>query len=93
LTNEEQLSPNMTDELLAKLFKTLPENLDDGELCALTLSIYSAYIDDPTKIMGELVSLIYTFGISAGFSKETVSKGLRYAADMHDEEPVNQATH
>jgi len=79
------LSPNMTDELLADIFKTLPEKLDDGELCALTLSIYSAYIDDPTKIMGELVSLVYTFGLSAGFSKETVSKGLRYAAKMHDD--------
>ena len=82
----EQLSPNMNDELLDDIFKTLPEKLDDGELCALTLSIYSAYIDDPTKIMGELVTLVYTFGISAGLAKKTISQGLRMMADLHDAE-------
>ena len=89
MTNEEQLSPNMTEELLGEVFKTLPDKMDNGELCALTLSIYSAYIDDPIQIMTELVSLIYTFGISAGFSKETISKGLRHAAELHDEPSFN----
>ena len=79
----------MTEETLDAVFNALPEKMDDGELCALTLSIYSAYIDDENKIMTELVSLIYTFGISAGFSKETISKGLRHAADLHGEETVH----
>jgi hypothetical protein len=83
------LSPNMTEELLGEVFKALPENLDDGELCALTLSIYSAYIDDPTKIMGELINTIYTFGISTGLSKSTVSQGLRMMADLHDADQAN----
>jgi len=79
----------MTEELLGEVFKTLPDKMDNGELCALTLSIYSAYIDDPTKIMGELINTIYTFGISTGLSKSTVSQGLRMMADLHDADQAN----
>lgn len=86
MTNEEQLSPNMNDELLGAIFKALPENLDDGELCALTLSIYSAYIDDPSKIMAELLGLVYTFGLATGVSRQTISAGLRMMADLQDAE-------
>ena len=85
----EQLSPNMTEETLDAVFNVLPEKMDDGELCALTLSIYSAYIDDESKIMGELVTLLYTFGISTGLSKAVISKGLRKMADLYGEETVH----
>lgn len=86
MTNEEQLSPNMNEELLGDIFKALPETLDDGELCALTLSIYSAYIDDPSKVLSELLGLVYTFGLSTGVSRKTISAGLRMMADLQDAE-------
>ena len=82
----EQLSPNMTEETLDAVFNVLPEKMDDGELCALTLAIYSAYIDDESKIMGELVTLLYTFGSSMGLSKAAISEGLRKMADIYGEE-------
>lgn len=85
----EQLSPNMTEEALDAVFNVLPEKMDDGELCALTLAIYSAYIEDESKIMGELVTLLYTFGSSMGLSKAAISKGLRKMADLYDEETVH----
>ena len=85
----EQLSPNMTEETLDAVFNVLPEKMDDGELCALTLAIYSAYIDDESKIMGELVTLLYTFGSSMGLSKAAISKGLRKMADLYGEETVH----
>lgn len=80
------LSPNMTEETLEKVFDALPEKMDDGELCALTLAIYSSYIDDESKIMGELVTLLYTFGSSMGLSKAVISEGLRKMADIYGEE-------
>lgn len=86
MTNEEQLSANMTDELLEDIFKVLPGKLDEGELCALTLSIYSTYIDDPNTILSELLGLVYTFGISAGASRKLISAGLRMMADLQDAE-------
>jgi hypothetical protein len=82
----EQLSPNMTEEILEKVFDVLPDKMDDGELCALTLSIYSAYIDDESKIMGELATLLYAFGSSMGLSKAAISEGLRRMADIYGEE-------
>lgn len=80
------LSPNMTEETLDVVFAALPEKMDDGELCALTLAIYSSYIDDESKIMGELVTLIYAFGSSMGLSKAAISEGLRKMADIYGEE-------
>lgn len=80
------LSPNMTEEVLEKVFDALPEKMDDGELCALTLSIYSSYIDDDGKIMAELTSLLYAFGSSMGLSKAAISEGLRRMADIYGEE-------
>ena len=80
------LSPNMTEEVLDKVFDVLPDKMDDGELCALTLSIYSSYIDDDSKIMGELLTLLYAFGSSMGLSKEAISEGLRKMADIYDED-------
>ena len=85
----EQLSPNMTEETLDAVFNVLPEKMDDGELCALTLAIYSAYIDDESRIMGELVTLLYTFGRSMGLSKGAISEGLRRMADLYVEETVH----
>ena len=83
------LSPNMTEETLEKVFDVLPDKMDDGELCALTLSIYSSYIDDESRIMTELLTLIYAFGRSMGLSKGAISEGLRRMADLYDEETVH----
>ena len=89
----EQLSPNMTEEHLDAVFKVLPENLSNGELCALTLAVYSTYLEEPGDIMAELISTIYTLGISWGISRESVSEGLRKMADMYDEETAKQTAH
>ena len=80
------LSPNMTEEILEKVFDALPDKMDDGELCALTLSIYSSYIDDEAKIMRELLTLLYAFGSSMGLSKAAISESLRRTADIYGEE-------
>ena len=89
----EQLSPNMTEEHLDAVFKVLPENLSNGELCALTLAVYSTYLEEPGDIMAELISTIYTLGLYWGMSRETVSEGLRKTADMYDEEHAEETAH
>ena len=89
----EQLSPNMTEEHLDAVFKVLPENLSNGELCALTLAVYSTYLEEPGEIMAELISTIYTLGISWGISRESVSEGLRRMADMYDEETAGKTAY
>ncbi len=89
----EELTENMTDETLKAIFKALPEDMSEGELCALTLSIYSTYIEKPERIMTELLGVIYTFGISSGLSREAISMGLRGAADIYSQEPPSRTTH
>jgi len=81
------LSPNMTDEHMDAVMSALPDEMDVSELCALTLTIHSAYLDDTAEIMSALISAIYTYGACRGMSSKTVSAGLRMSADLHDENP------
>jgi hypothetical protein len=87
------LSPNMTDKHLDAVMSALPDELSEAELCALTLTLYSAFIDDPAEIISELLTAIYCFGESRGMSKKTISIGLRLSADMHDAKQTKQTAH
>jgi hypothetical protein len=87
------ISPNMTDAHLKALLDALPDEMDKGELCATTLTIYSAFIDDPAQIMSELVAMIYTFGQNIGMSRKGISLGLRASADVYDEDHRTQTKH
>lgn len=89
----EQLSPNMTKEHLDAVFAALPKDMSNGELCAITMSIYSEYLDGPGEIISALISTIYTLGLYWGMSRETVSEGLRKTADMYDEESAEETAH
>lgn len=83
------LSRNMTKEHLDAVIAALPDNMDEGELCALTLTVYSAYVDEPADVISSLIATVYTYGLSRGISRKTMSAGLRMSADLHDE---NQKT-
>ncbi len=87
------LSPNMTDAHLQAVIDALPDELSEAELCALTLTLYSAFIDDPAKIISELITAIYCFGDSRGISRDKVSLGLRRTADMYDATQTKQTAH
>lgn len=87
------LSPNMTPEKLDEIMATLPENMDEGEICALTLTIHNAYMDNPGKIINNLLTTVYSYGLSIGLSYETISAGLRHTADIYDEEHKNAMRH
>ena len=87
------LSPNMTDKHLDAVMSALPDDLDEGELCALTLTIYSAFIDDTADIMSALISAIYTFGACRGMSDEKISRALRGMADLWDASHSKQTAH
>jgi hypothetical protein len=87
------MSKNMTDAHLTAVIDALPDEMDEAELCALTLTIYSAFIDDPAQIISELLTAIYCFGESRGMSQKTISLGLRMTADLHDEMKSKQTTH
>ena len=87
------LSPNMTDAHLQAVMDALPDELSEAELCALTLTLYSAFIDDTPKIIHELITAIYCFGESNGMSQKTISLSLRMTADMYDATPTKQTAH
>lgn len=83
----------MTPEKLDEIMATLPENMDEGEICALTLTIHNAYMDNPGKIINNLLTTVYSYGLSIGLSYETISAGLRHTADIYDEEHKNAMRH
>jgi hypothetical protein len=87
------MSKNMTDAHLTAVIDALPDEMDEAEPCALTLTIYSAFIDDPAQIISELLTAIYCFGESRGMSQKTISLGLRLSVDMHEAKQAKQTTH
>ena len=80
------LSPNMTQKHLDAVFEALPENLTEGELCALTLTIHNAFFEKPQEIITNLISTIYVYGASKGIPNSVISEGLRGTARIYDEE-------
>jgi len=87
------LRHNMTDEHIEAMMDALPDELSEAELCALTLTIYSAFIDDPAQIMSELVAMIYTFGQNIGMSRKGISLGLRASVAAYDADDRTQTKH
>ena len=87
------MKQNMTQEHLDAVMDALPDELSVGELCALTLTIYNAFLDDPVEVTSELITSIYIYGESRGISSDRISLGLRLTADMHDEQQRKQTTH
>jgi hypothetical protein len=83
---------NMTGEHLEAVMAAMPDNMDVSELCALTLTIHSAYLETQVEIISALISMVYTYGASQGISNEAISHGLRLSADMHDEQSANKQT-
>ena len=84
---------NMTDAHMQAVMDALPDHLSEAELCALTLTLYSSFIDGPAEIISELVTTIYCFGESQGLTRKTISLGLRISADMYDANQANQTAH
>jgi hypothetical protein len=76
----------MTQKHLDAVFETLPENLTEGELCVLTLTIHSAFLETPQEIITNLISTIYVYGASKGVPNSVISEGLRGTARIYDEE-------
>lgn len=83
---------NLKEEHLEAIMAAMPDNMDEAELCALTLTIHAAYLDTQVEIISALISTIYTYGMSQGISNEAISRGLRLSADMHDEQSTNKTT-
>lgn len=88
------LSPNMTNEHLEAIFNALPKEMNEGELCALTLTLHSAFLETQVEIISALISMVYTYGASQGISNEAISHGLRLSAGLYDDQhPNKQTTH
>ena len=87
------LSPNMTDKQLDAVMSALPDDLSEGELCALTLTIYSAFIEDHAAIISGLVTAIYCVGETSGMSRSNISRALREMTALWDLRQNDQAKH
>ena len=83
----------MTPEKLDEIMETLPENMDEGEICALTLTIHNAYLEGPGEIIHNLIAAVYSYGLSVGISYASISEGLRRTADMYEEDYKNEKRH
>lgn len=88
-----ELTPNMTQEKLDEIMATMPPKMEESEVCALTLTIYRAYMDNPGSIIANLISTIYSLGLSIGLDYEVISAGLRHTADMYEEDHKNGMRH
>lgn len=87
------ISPNMTPEKLDEIMGTLPENMDEAEISALTLTIHNAYMNSEGDIITNLIATIYALGVSMGLDYATISEGLRRTADIWDEDQPSKVKH
>jgi len=84
----------MTEKHLKAIFDALPGEMDGGELCALTLTLHSAFLETQVEIISALISMVYTYGASQGISNEAISHALRLSANLHDDQDdIKQTTH
>jgi DNA-binding transcriptional ArsR family regulator len=83
----------MTDKHLDAVMSALPDDLDEGELCALTLTIYRAFVGDHASIISELVTAIYCVGEISGMSRSNISRALREMTALWDLRQNDQAKH
>jgi hypothetical protein len=88
-----ELTPNMTPEKLDEIMGALPENMDEAEVSALTLTIHHAYMDNPSDIITNLIATIYALGLSMGLDYATISEGLRRTADIWDQDHPSRVKH
>lgn len=79
-----KLTTNITDARLDAIMDALPDEMSEAELCALTLTMFSAYCEREADIIPALIAAIYTYGMSTGLSRETISRGLRVTANLND---------
>lgn len=77
---------SMTDENLDAIISALPAEMNDQELTALTLTIYSVYSDDPVEVVTNLITAAYVYSRSKGISRETFASGLRMSAELYEEQ-------
>ena len=75
---------SVSDEDFMAIMDAMPERMDDHEICAMILSIITAYIDNDAKVMSLLLSAVYTYGDAIGAPREKVSDALRRTADLYD---------
>lgn len=75
---------SVTDDDFIAIMEAMPEEMNDHEVCAMILSICTAYIDDDSKVMSMLLSAIYTYGDAIGAPREKISATLRKTADLYD---------
>lgn len=76
---------SLTPDKVAEIMSLLPDDLDEHEIGALTLTLHSAYFDEPADIFAALIQTIFVFGCSQGLSRETVAEGLKISADSYSE--------
>ena len=93
--NKPTMSKNMTEAHLDAVMSALPNEMEEGELCALTLTIYSAYNNDTVAISAALLKNFQTYAMSRGVPVENVALALHMAADAMGENENNnkQTTH
>jgi len=93
--NKPTMSKNMTEAHLEAVMNALPEKMEEEELRALTLTIYSAYQDDMTLIAAALLRNFQSYAMSQGIPAENVALTLHMVADAMGENENNnkQTTH
>lgn len=71
---------NMTEAHLKAVFDAMPEEMSEGELCALTLTTYTTYMDKPSEILKNLIITTASYAMSQGLTRVLVAEMFAEAA-------------
>lgn len=84
---------NMTQKNLKAILDAMPDEMTDGEICALTLTIHTAYMRSPSAISGNLISAVVTHAMSQGLRNDEIAEVFSVAARAYRDPSTAETEH
>ena len=87
------LHNNMTPEHLKAILDAMPDEMTEGELCALTLTIHAAYMRKPAQVANNLIATVATHAMSQGLTNSDIATVFNMAARSYLDPRFNETEH
>lgn len=84
---------NMTAKHLEAIMDAMPDEMTEGELCALTLTLHAAYMRKPSEVSSNLIAAVVTHAMSQGLTNAEIAKVFAMAALSYHDPHTTETEH
>lgn len=71
----------------------MPDEMTEGELCALTLTLHAVYMQKPSEISSNLIAAVVTHAISQGLGHAAIAEIFIVAALAYRDPHTTETEH